>query len=147
MGYPPRNRQILILIAVVAMALTIVVIALNIVVLHNVGNVQTIDVEVYWDSECTNEAALIDWGIIEPGTKENVTVYIRNTGNSNVILSKNTTNWSSPSASNYITLSWDIEGESLGPGQVLQTMLALSMSPNIQGVTSFTFDLVITGSG
>ena len=147
MEYPSRNKQIPILIAVVAIALILVVIALNSVVLHNVGNVKAIDVEVYWDKGCTNEVSLIDWGIIEPGTTENVTVYILNTGNSDVMLSMNTTNWSPSSASNYITLSWDYEGQSIGPGLVQQTTLTLSMSSSIQGVTSFSFDIVVTGSG
>ena len=147
MAYPSRNKQITILIAVVAIALIVVVIALNSVVLQNVGNVKAIDIEVYWDSDHSNEVSLIDWGVIEPGTTENVTVYILNKGNSNVMLSMNTTNWSPSSASNYITLSWDYEGQSIGPSQVIQTTLTLSMSPSIQGITSFSFDIVIIGSG
>ena len=148
MGYQFRNKQIAIAITVVAaMALILGVVALNSIVLQNVGNVKTINVEVYWDSNCTNEVSLINWGIIEPGTTENVTVYILNTGNSNIMLSMNTTNWSPSSAPDYITLSWDYEDQSVGPSQVLQTTLTLSMSPSIQGITSFAFDLVIVGSG
>ena len=147
MAYPSRNKQTAILIAVIAIALILGVIALNSVVLQNVGNVKAINVEVYWDSDCTNEVSLIDWGIMEPGTTENVTVYIMNTGNSDVMLSTDTINWSPSSASNYITLSWDYEGQSIGSSQVIQTTLTLSISPNIQGITSFSFDIVITGSG
>jgi len=146
-GYPSRNKQIPILIAVVVIAFILGVTALGYILLHNVGNVKAINVGIYWDSGCTNEISLIDWGIIEPGTTENVTVYILNTGNSNVMLSINTTNWSPSSTSNYITLSWDYEGQSIGPGQVLQTTVTLSMSPSIQGITSFSFDIVVTGSG
>ena len=147
MAYPSRNKQTAILIAVVAIALILGVIALNSVVLQNVGNVKAINVEVYWDSDCTDEVSLIDWGIMEPRTTENVTVYIMNTGNSDVMLSTDTINWSPSSASNYITLSWDYEGQSIGSSQVIQTTLMLSISPNIQGITSFSFDIVITGSG
>ena len=147
MAYPSRNKQITILIAVVAIALILGVIALNSVVLQNVGNVKAIDVEVYWDSDCTNEVSLIDWGVIEPGTTENVTVYILNAGNSNVMLSMNTTNWSPSGASDYITLSWDYNEQSIGPSLVIQTTLTLSMSPSIQGITSFNFDIVVIGSG
>ena len=147
MVYSSRNRQISILIAVVAMGLILGVVALNYVVLQNVGNVKAIDVEVYWDGDCTEEASLIDWGVVEPGTTESVMVYIQNMGNSNIMLSKNTTNWSTSSASSYITLSWDYEGQSIGPSEVLQTKLTLSISPNIQGITSFSFDLILIGSG
>ena len=147
MGYPSRNKQIPILIAVGVIAFVLGVTASSYILLHNVGNVKAINVGIYWDGGCTNEVSLIDWGIIEPGTTENVTVYILNAGNSNVMLSMNTTNWSPSSASNYITLSWDYEGQSIGPSQVLQTTLTLSMSPSIQGITSFSFDIVVTGSG
>ena len=149
MAYPSRSKQIPILVAIAIsiVALILAVIALNSIVLYNTGNVKAIDIEVYWDSDCTNEVSLIDWGIIEPETTENVTVYILNTGNSNVMLSMNTTNWSPSSASNYITLSWDYEGQSIGLGQVVQTTLTLSMSPSIQGITSFSFDIVVAGSG
>lgn len=148
MVYPSRNKQITILIAVVVtMVLILGVIALNSIVLYNTGNVKAIDVEIYWDSDYTNEVSIIDWGIIEPGTTENMAFYILNTGNSNVMLSMNITNWSPSSAANYITLSWDYEGQSIGPNRVLLTTLTLSMSPNIQGITSFSFDIVVTGSG
>ena len=147
MAYTSRNKQIPILIAVVIIAFVLGVTALSYILLHNVGNVKAINVEIYWDSGCTNEVSLIDWGIIEPGTTENVTLYILNAGNSNVMLSMNTTNWSPSSASNYITLSWDYEDQSIGPSQVLQTTLTLSMSPSIQVITSFSFDIIITGSG
>ena len=145
--YPSRNKQIAVLMAVSAIALIVGVIALNTVVLQNVGNVQTFDVEIYWDSNRTNKVTLIDWGSLEPGTTKNMTVYILNSGNSNVMLSENTTNWSSSNALDYITLSWDYSGQRITPGQVLETTLTLAISPNIQGVTSFSFDILITGIG
>jgi archaellum component FlaG (FlaF/FlaG flagellin family) len=144
--YSSRNKQIVILIAVSAIALLVGVMALNTVLLQNVGNVQAIDIEIYWDSNHTDKVSLVDWGLMEPGTAKNVTFYIMNTGNSDVMLSKDTTNWSSQNASNYITLSWDYNGQRISPGQVLKTTLTLAMSPDIQGITQFSFDMVVTGS-
>ena len=147
MAYPSRNKQIAVLIAVLVIALVLGVTALNYIFLYNVGNVKAIGVGVYWDSGCTNEALLIDWGIVEPGTTEDVTFYIRNEGNSDVMLSMNTTNWSPSDASNYIALSWDYGSQSIIPATVLQVTLTLSMSLSVQGITSFSFDIVVTGTG
>ncbi len=145
--YPSRNRQIAILIVVSAVVLITGVIALNTVILQNATNVQTVDVAVYWDSNRTDEVSLIDWGSIGPGEAKNLTVYIVNTGDSSVLLAKNTTNWSSSSASDYITLSWDYSSQRINPGQMLETTITLALSPNIEGVTSFSFDLTITAIG
>jgi len=147
MDYPYGNRRILILMTVLIMALVLGVIALNYILLHNVGNVKAIGVGVYWDSGCTNEASLIDWGIVEPGTTRNVTLYIRNAGNSNIVLSMNTTNWSPSEVSNYITLSWDYGSQSIFPAAAVPVTLTLSMSSSIQGIASFSFDTIIAGSG
>jgi hypothetical protein len=145
--YSSRNRQIAILIALSAIAFIVGVIALNNGSLQNVGNVQAIDIEIYWDTNHTEKVLLIDWGAVEPGATKNVTVYVLNTGNSDVMLSKNEANWSSSNASNHIMLSWDYNGQRIPPGQILKTTLTLAVSPNIQAVTQFSFDIVVTGSG
>jgi len=149
MSYPysSRNKQIAILVAVSALALLVAVVALNTVVLQNVGNVKTVDVKVYWDSNRTNEVSSINWGAVEPGATKNVSVYVLNAGNSDATLSMHVTNWSSSNASNYITPSWNYNGQIVSPGQVLRTTFTLAVSPNIQGVTSFSFDIVVSISG
>jgi hypothetical protein len=149
MAYSSRNMQIALLIAIPAIALVVGVVALDMLVLQNsknAANVQTIGIEAYWDTARTNKLSTIDWGTIGPGETKNVTIYIVNTGNSNVVLSKNTTNWSSQNASNYITLNWNYQDQKIGPSQALQTTLTLSTSPDIKGVTTFSFDIVITAS-
>lgn len=149
MAYSSRNMQIAVLIAVPVIALVLGVIALDTVVLQNLGNVanvQTVGIEAYWDNAHINKITTIDWGIIGPGETKNVTFYIVNTGNSNVVLSENTTNWSSSNASNYLTLNWNYQGQKIGPTQALQTTLTLAMSPDIKGFTTFSFDIVITAN-
>jgi len=61
-------------------------------------------------------------------------------------LSMRAENWSLPEASSYISLSWDYGGQSISPGEVVPVVLTLSVSDGISGITSFSFDLVITGS-
>ena len=145
-------------VVIAALALLMYTLALSVVsqvaspivtdkTVSNVGSVKAIGVGVYSDENCTSEVSFIDWGMLEPGSVENVTVYIRNEGNSVAGLSMETSNWSPSNASNYITLSWDYGGLSINPGEVLRVTFTLSVSASIEGVTSFSFDIVIVGSG
>ena len=113
----------------------------------NAGAVMTIGVGVYWDNGCTNPLSSIDWGMLEPGSSKNVTCYIRNEGNSPSTLSMYTSNWNPSGASDYITLTWDYGGQSINPDEAIQVTLTLSVSPSIGGITSFSFDITIVGSG
>ena len=85
--------------------------------------------------------------MVEPGSSTSVTVYIKNTGNSPVTLTLDTENWNPSSASNYMSLSWDYNGQSIDAGGVVQVELTLTVYSNVTGITDFNFDIVITGSG
>jgi len=115
--------------------------------ISNVGSVKTIGVGVYWDENCTSGVSFIDWGMLEPGSSENVTVYVRNEGNSVAILSMETSNWNPSNASNYITLSWNYGGQSINIGGIVKVTFTLSVSASIEGITSFSFDILIVGTG
>jgi len=113
----------------------------------NTGNVKAIGVGVYSDSVCTQEVLSIPWGTLGPGETSDKTVYIRNEGNVAVVLSITAENWSPASASSYITLGWNLEeGYVLSHGQSVEAVLTLSVSSNVSGVESFTFDIIITGT-
>jgi hypothetical protein len=117
------------------------------VYLSSVGTVKALGVGVYWDSGCSQTVSSIDWGLAEPGAVKNVTVYMRNEGNAPITLSLQTSNWNPPNAADYISLSWDYGGQAIGVNQVVAVTLSLSISSNIQGITTFSFDVVIAGSG
>jgi len=112
----------------------------------SVGTVKAVGVGVYWDNNCSSRVASIDWGLVEPSSVENVTVFIRNEGNAVVSLSLNATNWNPSNASDFIALSWD-SGQIIEPNEVIQVVLRLSVAPSIKGITTFSFDIRITGSG
>ena len=75
-----------------------------------------------------------------------MTVFIQNEGNLPVVLNMTTDNWDPASASDNITLTWDREGCVLDSDSVVQAVLALSVSSDISEVTSFGFDILITGT-
>jgi flagellar basal body-associated protein FliL len=115
--------------------------------LSNTGTVKGIGVGIYWNSACTNTTSSINWGILDPGSNKTVTVYVRNEGNSAATLSRATQNWNPSTASSYMTLTWNYAGQTLSVNQVLQIRLTLAVSSAVSGITSFSFDIVITATG
>lgn len=110
------------------------------------GSVKAVGVGVYSDNSCTNAISSIDWGMLEPGAAKNFTIYIKNEGNTAVTLSMKTGNWNPPSASTHIMLKWNREAYTLSAGSVISAVLTLSVSSNISGITSFNFEITITGT-
>ena len=113
----------------------------------SVGNIRyTFGLGIYWDNKCSKNVTSLDWGTAEPGLTTNETIYIRNEGNTPTILYLNTTDWNPPTAPNYITLNWDYNEEAIQQNHVVQVTLTLSISPNIEGITTFQFDIIISQS-
>ncbi len=108
---------------------------------------KTVDVEVYWDDGCTDTVSAINWTILEPGGAPTKTVYVKNTGNAPVTLNMTLSGWDPVEAEAHIDLSWDQEDVVVPPGVVLDTVLTLSVSAAISGITDFSFNIVITGTG
>ncbi len=111
------------------------------------GTVKAINVEVYWDNLCTSIVNSVDWSTPEPGEAVNQTVYVKNSGSAPLTVSMTTSNWIPVEAASYITLTWDREGASIDPDQVLQALLTLTVSDTITGITDFSFSIVIEGTG
>lgn len=110
------------------------------------GRVVTIDVDVYWESACINKVSSINWGELDPGESQAVTVYVKNTGNVPMTLELSTDEWNPLAAEMYIDLQWDYSGGQIQPDGVVQVTFTLTVSAIIDGVTDFSFDIVITGT-
>jgi len=115
--------------------------------ISNAGAVKAIGVGVYWNSDGTNIVNAINWGTLEPGSSTNRTCYIKNEGNSASDLSMYTENWNPSNAADYISLSWDYGGQLVNPDELITVIFTLSISDSVEGITSFSFDIVIVGSG
>ena len=114
--------------------------------ISNAGSVVTIGVGIYWDQECTTGVSGIDWGTLEPGSNKTVVVYIRNEGSSSANLTMYTSNWNPSNALDDVVLSWDREGYPVKLGEVVQATFTLSVSADISGITTFSFDITIIAS-
>jgi hypothetical protein len=105
-----------------------------------------IEIDVYSNIECTNIMTNIEWGEIEAGGDSDVQLYVKNNGDTDILISLDTENWSSQDAENHMNLSWNYNGASLQPGEVRAVVLTLSVSSNCPELSSFGFDIVIIGS-
>jgi len=114
--------------------------------LSSTGTIETIGVSVYGDAQCSTPLSSIPWGTLEPGSNQNVVCYIKNEGNSPSILSMYPSNWNPSSAENYLTLSWNYNGQSINPDAVVQVTFTLTVSASITGITNFSFDITIVGT-
>ena len=113
----------------------------------SMGLVVAVNVGVYSDSACTLNLTSIDWGSVYPGGSVPKTIYVKNTGNAPITLSMTTTSWNPTVAAGQINVAWDKENTVLNAGQSTSATLTLSVSQNVSGVTSFSMNIIVSGSG
>ncbi len=117
--------------------------------LSSTGTIQiqtTAGIGVYSNGQGTTSLTSLSWGTLQPGGTQNVTCYIKNEGNTATTLSLETSNWNSTPAQDYLDLSWNYNGTPIDPDVVVQISLTLTVDSNIQGVSTFSFDITIVGS-
>jgi hypothetical protein len=114
--------------------------------LQSSGTVTAVNVGVYSDSGCTQNCTSINWGAIAPGNSSTRTIYIKNIGTIPMTLSMTIGSWVPSNANTYIGLSWNREGAVLSAGQSTSATLTLSASSSAGNITSFSFNIIITGT-
>jgi len=141
-----RSIIMMLMLTILLFSVTVLAVLYSSRYIVNKGNIKTIGINVYWDAECTNKMTEINWGILDPGWIGNVTGYLKNEGNYPVVLSVHTENWNPVGASSYISISWDYNNQTIEPNQIVPVVFTLSVSETIQGIESFSFDIVITAT-
>ena len=111
------------------------------------GSIKAVGLGVYWDSACTTATSTLDFGQLEPGASTDFTLYLRNEGNSALTLSMTTDNWVPTNAPDYLTLTWNREGQLVDPDDVMSFVLTLTAAADVQGINSFSLDIIISGAG
>ena len=115
--------------------------------ISSVAAIKTVGVAVYWDPAFTVPVNSISWGMLEPDETKNVSCYIVNTSNVPIILTLTTSNWTPLNAGNYVSLTWNYDGQQIPVGNAVPVTLSLHVHSAITGIASFSFDITITGSG
>ena len=116
--------------------------------ISNVGTLKlSFGIGVYRDASFTSKMTSIDWGTLEPGATKSYSIYIRNEGSTALTLSMATSNWNPTTASNYMTLTWNYNGQTLNSNSYVYVTLTLTVSSSITGISNFSFDINLVGSG
>ena len=110
------------------------------------GSIRAIGVGVYSDSGCTTPLKSLNWGTISPNSTQNIMCYVKNTGNTTLTLSMSASNWNPANCTKFMTISWNLQNATLNAGQNKQAAFTLAVSPSIQGITNFSFNVTIIGS-
>lgn len=100
---------------------------------------------VYSDYQGNNELTSLPWGTLSPGGSNSITIYVKNEGSSDTTLSLVVENWSSTAAETYLDVDWNYNGAPISPNNTVAISLTLSVSSNIVGVETFSFDVIIMG--
>lgn len=112
----------------------------------NTGSITTVNVGAYQDSGCTQVLSTIDWGSVVPSSSSSRAIYVKNTGNAPISLNMTVNAWNPSNAANYMTLTWNQESTVLNVGNSVATLMVLSVSASVTGITSFSFNATITGT-
>jgi hypothetical protein len=141
------NKRLLVaLLILICMSSSLVIIAESQwtpVIIGNHGNLRICGVGVYQDANCSTAVTNLEWGTLEPGTAENITLYVRNEGNQAATLSLAINNWNPINASTYMALNWNYSGQTLSPMKSVPVALTLSVSSAATGIANFSFDVII----
>ena len=114
----------------------------------NQGCLVTFNVSVFVDSECTQELATIQWGDLSVGQSADYEIFVKYNGTIvNMTLSMMVENFNPALAASYLNLTWDQEGTVLAPKESVAALIVLSASPDTEGFTDFSFDIIISGTG
>ena len=108
------------------------------------GTVVIEGLEIYWDTELTQNVTEVDWGRLRPGENVTVVFYVVNVGNEPGNITLWTSNWSDPKADMYLSLTWNHTGREILVQEVLPVALMLSVDPDIADVHDFSFDIGIS---
>jgi hypothetical protein len=110
------------------------------------GTINTINLGVYSDSDCTQVVTALNVGTLNPGGTATQTVYIKNTGKVAETLTMTTNNWTPTNANTRLTLSWNRQNTVLNAGESIQATLTLTAASNTGSLTTFSCDVTLTGT-
>lgn len=108
---------------------------------------KVLGIGVYKDVNFTVSVTEIDWGIVEPGENKSFSAYILNESNVPVTLTMQTEDWRPANASSWISLSWDYDGSEIPVDGSIPVTFVLTLDPATSGIDTFSFTIVIVGTG
>ncbi len=113
------------------------------------GTIKAFNVNVYQDAGCTKVLNSILWGMVEAPSSNQFVGFVKATGSAPITLSMTTSAWNPSNCPSYISLTWNMSGVNMSPGQVKPMAFNLVIYPNAtsSGITNFQFQITVTGTG
>ena len=110
------------------------------------GTIAGVNLGIYSDSGCTTTLSTISWGTVTSGTQATRTIYVKNTGtiSENLTMAANT--WVPSNANTYLTVTWSPTLSTLAAGASTPATLTLNALASAGNLTTFSCNIVITGS-
>jgi hypothetical protein len=108
--------------------------------------VSAANIGAYTDSQCTQNCTNISWGTLNPNTTTNKIIYVKNTGTTPLTLSMASENWTPTNADDYLTLTWNQQNTILNPDETTPANLTLTVAADTGDLTSFSLNIIITGT-
>jgi hypothetical protein len=144
-----KSWRNLVLTALLASALSVMVVyaLLASVTIHNIATLKNVGLEVYADQQLTQPLTQINWGTLQLGETKSYLAYVKNPSNVQVTLAVWTQNWNPNGTQNYVTLNCNLAGIMMQPSQVSPCNFTLHVASNTQGVSSFSFDIIMQAEG
>ncbi len=112
----------------------------------NNNSVKSLNVKLYTDASCTTPCTSLNFGAVNPGSSATQTIYVKNNGKIPVTLSLTSAGWNPTTASSYLTLSWNRDSYVLKARSSVQATLTLMVASNTGSLTTFRFNVTITGT-
>ena len=110
------------------------------------GSVTAIgNIAVFSDSTGQTSLNTITWGEVAPGSSITVSIYVKNTGNVPMTLAIATANWVPATYGQYLTISWNYQGQAVQAGNLQKIDVTLASVANSPG-GSFSANIIITGT-
>jgi len=138
------NQKLAIALTAVVAVAAVTVAIFYVVRIRTQGRILTIGIEVYKSADLGPKLEFIDWADISPSESKYVECWVLNTQNTAVTLELLTENYNPAESQQYLKTAWDISPETvLGPQEAIKANIVLTVSPNAQNVTGFSYDIVI----
>lgn len=107
------------------------------------GTIQTNNLGIYTDPNCTNNCTTLNFGELKPGQVTNQTIYLKNMQNTSITLSMNTSQWNPAEARNWLVLSWNREGSIINSKEVISATFRLDVDASVEGFSNFNFNVAV----
>ena len=137
------KKNYLPIILLVALLGIVAVAAVSQFAFNNNASVAVIEVTGYLYANSTGLLTDLDWDPIPPGENDTRIIYAISTGTIPAVLNLTTADWSSANAEANVTLTWNLEGETIDPDEVLEATLTLAVAADVVDLNTFTFVAVI----